>query len=87
MGILVICRKEKLPKLEKLLLRRKVMASFKEALSKVTLDLFLLSVHAAQNFVTARNYFSPPLEQKLISSLITFSRLLCGILLQKVEKS
>ena len=33
------------------------MASSKEALPKVTLNLFLLSVHDARNFVTSVNYF------------------------------
>ena len=37
--------------------RRKLMASFKEALSKIILNLFLLSVQVAPNFVTAINFF------------------------------
>ena len=41
------------------------MASFKEALSKVVLNLFLLSVHGAPNLVTAINCFSPPLKIKI----------------------
>ena len=85
MGIPVICRKGKLPKLKKQLKRRKLMASFREALSKVILDL--LSVHVALNFATTINCFYSPLEQKLISSLITFFSLLCGIFVQRVEKS
>ena len=48
------------------------MDSFKETLSKVILDLFLLSVHVALNFATAIKYFSLPLKQKLISSVIGF---------------
>ena len=34
------------------------MASFKEALSKVILNLFLFSVHIAPNFFTAINCFN-----------------------------
>ena len=75
----MICRKGKLPKLEKQLLRTKVISSFKEALSKVIFTSVLLPVHAEQNFVTARNYFSSPLKGKLVNSLITFFSLLCGI--------
>ena len=69
----------KLPKLKKQLSRRKLMDSFKEALSKVILNLFLLSVHVAPSFDTTITCFSPPLKQKLISFLDTFFSLLCGI--------
>ena len=62
------------------------MASFKEALSKVFLNLFLLSVHVALNFVTAINCFYSPLKQKVMSSLITFFSLFCGIYISGVEK-
>ena len=55
--ISVICRKDILPKLKKQLSRRKSISSFKEALSKVILNLFLSSVHVAPNFVTAINCF------------------------------
>ena len=79
MGIPVIFGKGKLRKSKKKLSRRKVMASFKKALSKVILNLLLLSVHVARNFVTAINSYSPPLKQKLISSLVTFFSILCGI--------
>ena len=72
MRIAVIYRKAKLPKLKKQLERKKLMDSFKETLSKVILNLLLLSVHVALNFATAINCFSPPLKQKLISSLIGF---------------
>ena len=46
------------------------MTSFREALSKAILTFFLVPV--AQYFVTAVNYFLPPLKQKLIriSSLL-----------------
>ena len=48
------------------------MPSFKQALSKVILNLFLLSVHIAANLITVINSFSSFLKQKLISSLIKF---------------
>ena len=57
MGIPVICRKDKLPELRKQLSRRKLMGSFKEALSKVIVNLFLLSVYVAPNFLTATTVF------------------------------
>ena len=52
------------------------MASFREALSNIVLNLFLSSAHVA-----------PPLKQKLINSLITFFNLLCGIFILRVQKS
>ena len=60
MVIPVICREAKFPKVKKQLSRRKLMASSKEALPKVTLNLFLLSVHVARNFVTSVNCFFQP---------------------------
>ena len=62
------------------------MASFNVALSKVFLNLFLLSVHVASNFVTAINRFYSPLKQKVMTSLITFFSLFCGIFISRVEK-
>ena len=53
----MICRKDKLPELRKQLSRRKLMGSFKEALSKVIVNLFLLSVYVAPNFLTATTVF------------------------------
>ena len=55
----MICQKENLPKLKKLLSRKKLMASFKEVLSNAILNLFLLSAHVAPNFLTAINCFPP----------------------------
>ena len=63
MEIPVIFRNDKLPKLTKQLLRTKLIATFKVALPKVILSLFLLSVHLAQNFVSAINNFSPSLKK------------------------
>ena len=57
MRIPVIYPKYKLPKLKEQLSRRKLTASFKEALSKVILNLFLLSVHIAPNFTTTITCF------------------------------
>ena len=61
------------------------MATLKETLPKEILNLFLFSVHVAPNFVIAVNCFSPPLNQKLISSLISVFSLFCGILVQMVK--
>ena len=49
MEIPAIFRKDKLPKLTRQLLRRKLIATFKVALPKFILSLFLLSVRLAQN--------------------------------------
>ena len=51
--------KEQVTKIKKQFSRGKSMASFKEVLSKVTLNLYILSFHVALNVVTAINYFSP----------------------------
>ena len=48
-----------------------LMPSFKKALSKVTLNVILLSVHVAPNFATQWAIFFPPLKQKLINSIFT----------------
>ena len=63
------------------------MNNFNEAVSKVILNLFSLSVHVAPNFVTAINCFFLPLKQKLSSSLNTFFSLLCRTIVWRVEKS
>ena len=42
MAIPVTCRKYTLPKLKKQLSKRKLMARFKEALSKVILNVFFI---------------------------------------------
>ena len=63
------------------------MDNFNEAVSKVILNLFSLSVHVAPNFVTAINCFFLPLKQKLSSSLTTFFSLLCRTIVWRVEKS
>ena len=42
-------------------IKEKLMTRFKEVLSKGILNLSLYSVHAAANFFTAINYFSPHL--------------------------
>ena len=61
MEIPVIFRNDQLPKLTKQLLRTKLIATFKVALPKVILSL--LSVHLAQNFVSAINNFPPSLKK------------------------
>ena len=68
MGIPVICRKENYYQSSKnnyQIILKKLMASFKEALSKVILNLFLFSVHVVPNFVTAINYFVPSLKENI----------------------
>ena len=57
--------------------KRKV---FQEFFFLVLGVVLILLVHAASNFVVAINCFTPPLKQRLISFLITFFSLLCGIL-------
>lgn len=53
-------------------LRRKLTASFREAVSNNFINLFSVLVRVAPDFVTAIKCFSPPLKQKLISSLSRF---------------
>ena len=59
-------------KIKKNLLGRKLTASFREAVSNNFISLFSLLVHVAPDFVTEIKCFSPPLKQKLISSLSRF---------------
>ena len=66
-------------KIKKQSLSRKLIASFREALSNVVINLILSSVHVGPNFVTTLNCFST-LKQKLIRSLITFFSSLGGII-------
>ena len=77
---------EKLPKLKIQLSSRKLIASSREMLSNVFLNLFLSSLHVLLNFVAGINCFSPPLKQKLISSRIMFFSLLCGIYICKFKQ-
>ena len=84
MEIPTTCRSYKLPQLKKIL-SRKLVPSFKEALSNVVLNFLFSSVHYVRNFVTAINCFPPLLKLKLISSLILFFRLLSGIFVYRVE--
>ena len=72
-------------RVKKQLPRRKLVASFREAISNVFLYLFLPPLHVAPSFLTTINYFLPPLKQELISSLVTFVRLLYGIFVYKVS--
>ena len=71
MGIPVIFRNDKLPKLKNQLSKKKLMTSLERALWKVILNLFLSSVYVAPKFVTIIKCFSPPLKQKLITPIMT----------------
>ena len=65
MGIPMICQKDKLPKLKKKNIKKKLMANCKEALTKFILNLIFLVSHITPNFVTVINCFSPSLKQKI----------------------